>query len=140
MPRHYIPTPPRCPLVCRCGATYQPASKGPLPTACPACAGLQDRFRKAVAVVSECLASPTFATPSYQRDGEILMALGRRLRKGERGLVDLDDALEVIDAVAGRMDVPDAGRVARRLNAARERIAVRAGLRRRGAPRIEGGP
>lgn len=64
-----------------------------------------------------------------QRDGEFLMAFGARLRRdGERAR--MEDAVETIDALAGRVDVEDAPRVVRRLNAARERIAYRAGLRR----------
>lgn len=111
---------------CSCGSIFDVAPKGPIPERCPGCRD-QDRFGLAIAMLRE-LPADLRLLPN-QRDGEFLMEFGARLRRdGERAR--LEDAVEVIDGLAGRVDVEDAPRVVRRLNAARERIAYRAGLRR----------
>ena len=120
--------PPRAPLTCPCGTPYQPADKGPPALRCPACRERDKRFLLAVKVIEAALADPTYRPLGAARVGEVLMALGRRWRVGERGLVDLEDALETIDRMAGHVDVPDAARVARRLNTFRMRIARRGGV------------
>jgi hypothetical protein len=62
-----------------------------------------------------------------QKDGETLMALGRRLRT-DRDAVDLEDALETLERVAGVVEVEDPRRVARALDRASKRVKRRAGL------------
>lgn len=127
MPRRPASRGPRpTSAVCPCGASFAIAPKGPMPERCPGCRH-QDRLGLAIAMLRE-LPADLRLLPN-QRDGEFLMALGARLRRdGERAR--LEDAVEVIDALAGRVDVEDAGKVVRRLNAAKERIAYRAGMRK----------
>jgi hypothetical protein len=88
-------------------------------------------YHRAIAVLEDLASSPTFRPVAAGKAEDACRAMLVRLRQGDER-AELLDAVEVIDRVAGRVDLTDAARIERRLNAARERIAVRAGLRRRG--------
>lgn len=126
---------PRPPTLCPCGAPIAPPTDGPTAARCPPCKARLRTFQTALANLRTCMADPNLRPPEAQRYGEELMAFGVRLRKdGSTAL--LMDAVETIDALAGRVDIEQPEKVARTLNAARERILYRVGLRgprRRGA-------
>lgn len=116
-------------MTCPCGAEIKKPRSGPVAERCPACQKKALAFQRAMSVLRGLMADPSFRAPERQRHGEALMEYGARLRR-DGDVAVLADALDVIDALGGRVDVEEPEKVARRLNAARERIAYRAGLRR----------
>ena len=117
---------PRPDLTCPCGVTFTPAPKGPLPTRCPACEVMVKRVQSALSTIRAAMADPRFRWVS-QRDGETLMDFGRQLRV-DRSAVDLEDALETLERVAGVVEVEEPRRVARALDRASKRVMRQAGL------------
>lgn len=117
---------PRPTLTCPCGTTFTPAPKGPIPTRCPACEVMVKRVQSALSTIRAAMADPGFKWTS-QRDGETLMDFGRQLRV-DRSAVDLEDALETLERVAGVVEVEEPRRVARALDRASKRVMRQAGL------------
>lgn len=116
-------------MTCACGSEIKKPKSGPVAARCPACQKKAAQFQNAMSILRGLMADPTFKAPERQRHGEVLMEMGKRLRR-DGDVAVLADALDVIDALGGRVDVDEPEKVSRRLNAARERIAYRAGLRR----------
>ena len=131
----------RPPILCPCGTIFEPAPKGIIPTRCPRCQRRDKAVSSALSVLSAALADPTYRPLGAARVGEVLMALGRRWRSGERSLVDLWDALETLEIVIDQVEERDSGRVSRWLGMLRYRLEHRLGLtaRQRRRAKIEGG-